>query len=60
MVDIAKDKGYKRVCVTTDDVNTPSIKMLKNLGFKKFSANSQIQKITRERNSESSQYYLDL
>ena len=60
VVQKAKKLGYKRVCVTTDDMNEASKQMLKNCGFKKFANNSKIQKITKNVYDGMSQYYLDL
>ncbi len=60
LIQEAKKKGYKQVTVTTDDTNTPSIKMLKTCGFKKFPKNSKIQKITKAHYEGMSQYYLNL
>lgn len=60
LVNVAKELGYKRVCVTTDDVNSASIKMLLKNGFKKFGANTKMQKLTKSYYDKMSQYYLDL
>ena len=56
----AKKWGYTRICVTTDDINVPSIKMLKSCGFKKFPKCSKIQKLTKNHYDGMSQYYLIL
>lgn len=60
IVQKAKELKYKRVCITTDDNNFASIKMLKKNGFKKFSKNSKIQILTKSVYDKMSQYYLNL
>ncbi|MBR1925683.1 MAG: GNAT family N-acetyltransferase [Clostridia bacterium] len=60
MLDIAKNKGYKCVCVTTDDINTPSVKMLYKLGFKKLNKNNSLQILTKKVYDKMSQYKKDL
>ncbi len=60
VVEKAKKMGYQKVCVTTDDINTPSVKMLKTCGFKKFPKSSKIQQITKAHYDGMSQYYVNL
>ena len=59
IIQLAKALGYKQICVTTDDQNTPSKKLIAKFGFTPFPADSERQQITKSAYKGMSQYYLD-